>query len=236
MATLKGMDRATQPLSAHDLSHDPELADWRVVVGTLQSRFVTGKGGFALGAQLASRIAEKADELNHHPDVDLRYPHVTVTTVSHDVGALTDRDRQLAIAISAIAAELGLKARPAKVSALEVGLDVMVAADVAPFWRAVLGYRPEDEDDPAATLTDPAGRHAALWFQQMDEPRTERNRFHLDLTVPHDVAEERVRTALDAGGTLVSDEHAPAWWVLADAEGNEVCVCTWQGRDQGEDV
>jgi 4a-hydroxytetrahydrobiopterin dehydratase len=33
------------------------------------------------------------------------------------------------------------------------------------------------------------------------------------------------------GGHLVSDEHAPAWWTLADAEGNEVDVATWMGRD-----
>ncbi|WP_418607938.1 hypothetical protein [Georgenia sp. SUBG003] len=29
----------------------------------------------------------------------------------------------------------------------------------------------------------------------------------------------------------MTDVYAPAWWVLADAEGNEACVCTWQGRD-----
>ena len=34
-----------------------------------------------------------------------------------------------------------------------------------------------------------------------------------------------------AGGTLVSDAAAPAFWVLADPEGNEACVCTWQARD-----
>ena len=32
--------------------------------------------------------------------------------------------------------------------------------------------------------------------------------------------------AIAAGGTLISDEFAPAWWVLADADGNEVCLCT----------
>jgi 4a-hydroxytetrahydrobiopterin dehydratase len=40
-----------------------------------------------------------------------------------------------------------------------------------------------------------------------------------------------VAAALAAGGRLVSDEHAPEWWTLADAEGNEVDVATWQGRD-----
>jgi len=40
-----------------------------------------------------------------------------------------------------------------------------------------------------------------------------------------------VTWALAAGGRLVSDAAAPAFWVLADAEGNEACICTWQGRD-----
>lgn len=212
-----------------ELSADPALAHWRVVLGRLVARWDTA--GFAAGAKFAGRVAAVADDLDHHPDVDLRYSHVTVTTVSHDVGGLTGRDRRLATSISQVADELGLTARPDQVSVLEIGLDVMSAPGVVDFWRAVLGYDLEpggSADEPA--LVDPAGRHAGLWFQQMEEPRTERNRFHLDITVPHDVAEERLRRALGAGGRLVTDEFAPSWWVLADAEGNEVCICTWQGR------
>lgn len=63
----------------------------------------------------------------------------------------------------------------------------------------------------------------------MDAPRPQRNRLHLDVAVPHDVAEHRVRAALEAGGHLVTDAYAPTWWVLADAEGNEVCLTTWRG-------
>jgi 4a-hydroxytetrahydrobiopterin dehydratase len=33
-----------------------------------------------------------------------------------------------------------------------------------------------------------------------------------------------------AGGRVVSADRAPAFWVLADAEGNEACICTWQDR------
>lgn len=219
--------------TARELSHDPELADWRVLLGRLHARFTTGAGGFGAGAEFVSRVAARADQLDHHPDIDLRYPHVTVTTVSHDVGRLTGRDRRLALVISEIAAELGMAAVPDQLSVLEIGLDVMVAGDVAPFWRAVLGYQPEAEGTEDDCLVDPATRNAALWFQQMDEPRTERGRFHLDITVPHDVAEQRLADALAAGGRLITDEFAPSWWVLADAEGNEVCICTWQGR--GED-
>jgi 4a-hydroxytetrahydrobiopterin dehydratase len=65
----------------------------------------------------------------------------------------------------------------------------------------------------------------------MAEPRPQRNRIHFDVSVPHDEARRRIQAALDAGGVLVSDAQAPAFWVLADAEHNEVCVTTWQGRD-----
>jgi 4a-hydroxytetrahydrobiopterin dehydratase len=54
---------------------------------------------------------------------------------------------------------------------------------------------------------------------------------HVDVYVAHDEAEGRVAAAIEAGGHLVTDEYAPAWWVLADAEGNEACVGTWVGRD-----
>ena len=48
--------------------------------------------------------------------------------------------------------------------------------------------------------------------------------------VPHDEVQARLDAALAAGGTLVTDRFAPSWWVVADAEGNEACLCTWQPR------
>ncbi len=210
----------TSRLTPADVSQDAELADWRVVLGRLQTRFATGD--FVTGAHLVDAVTQAAEELGHHPDLDLRYPHVTVTTVSHDVGHLTDRDRQLAVRISAAARDLGVDAVPLEGSALEVVLDVTDPDRVRPFWAAVLGREADDDGD----LADPAGRQPTLWFQRMDEPRPQRNRVHLDVSVPADLAEQRVADALAAGGTLVTDAHAPRWWVLADAEGNEVCVCT----------
>jgi 4a-hydroxytetrahydrobiopterin dehydratase len=49
--------------------------------------------------------------------------------------------------------------------------------------------------------------------------------------VPHDEADRRIEDALAAGGRLVSAARAPAYWVLADVEGNEACITTWQGRE-----
>jgi 4a-hydroxytetrahydrobiopterin dehydratase len=103
---------------------------------------------------------------------------------------------------------------------------------VRPFWKAVLGYTDEPgRSGPEDPLVDPAGQGPAVWFQQMDAPRPQRNRIHLDVSVPHDEARRRIQATLTAGGALVYDAEAPAFWVLADPEGNEACVTTWQGRD-----
>ena len=58
-----------------------------------------------------------------------------------------------------------------------------------------------------------------------------RSRFHYDVRVAHDTVQDRVAAAVAAGGTLVSDASAPAFWVLADPQGNKACLTTWQGRD-----
>jgi 4a-hydroxytetrahydrobiopterin dehydratase len=61
----------------------------------------------------------------------------------------------------------------------------------------------------------------------MDPPRTGRGRFHLDVYLPDaGAAKERLEAVLAVGGRLLSEEHAPSWWVVADPEGNELCLCT----------
>ena len=132
-----------------------------------------------------------------------------------------------------MAAEAGATSEPHAVHALEIAIDALDTAAILPFWRAVLDYvdAPADRDGTVRAIVDRVRIGPAFWFQEMDEPRPQRNRIHLDVTVPHDVAEARVAAALAAGGTLVSDAAARAFWVLADAEGNEACVCTWQDRD-----
>lgn len=204
---------------------------WRVVLGRLEATFRTGS--FARGLELVQRIGAAAEELDHHPDVVLRYPSVLVRTVSHDVGGLTERDVRLAAAVTAIVDELGIEPDTEAPQATEIAIDALDIPAVVPFWRAVLDYADEhiDAEDPSPALVDPRGVGPSVWFQQMDEPRPQRNRIHLDVSVPHDVAEARVAAVLAAGGRLVSDRRAPAFWVLADPEGNEACVCTWQARD-----
>ncbi|WP_372735524.1 4a-hydroxytetrahydrobiopterin dehydratase [Nocardioides sp.] len=203
------------------------LDDWRVLVGVLHARFRTGN--FVAGLDFAQRIGEVAEEADHHPDLDLSYPSVYLRLVSHDVGGLTSRDINLARRISEIAAELGIASAPETTTALEIALDVPDAADVRDFWAAVLDYKTTYE---GRQLEDPAGHRAALWFQEAPSAMGEApQRFHYDVVVPPEVVEQRLAAAIAAGGTVVSDEAAPAFWVLADRHGNKACLCTSQGRD-----
>lgn len=121
---------------------------------------------------------------------------------------------------------------PRSLQLLEIAIDALDIPSIRPFWKAVLGYADEPgADGPGDPLVDPLRQGPAVWFQQMDVARPQRNRIHLDLCVPHDEALRRMDAALAAGGRLLSEAAAPAFWVLADGEGNEVCVTTWQGRD-----
>ena len=60
---------------------------------------------------------------------------------------------------------------------IQVAIDALVIPDVLPFWRAVLGYEQEGDED----LVDPHVQGPPFWFQQMDAPRPQRNRIHIDL-------------------------------------------------------
>lgn len=209
-----------------------ELADWRFFLMKLHARFRTGS--FVTGLELVTRITEAAEAADHHPDVVLTYPQVDVDLHSHDVHGVTSRDIALARRISDIAAELGISSAPRDVSTLELALDVPDAGEVKPFWRAVLAY--EDHQDWPEVM-DPGGRNNTLWFQKAPEATGEvQQRFHLDIVVPREVAEERVAAAVAAGGTLVTEEFVPAFWVLADAHGNKVCVCTADGREPADEA
>lgn len=205
------------------------LPSWSVLLNKVHAVFKTGD--FVTGAEFIARLTPLAEAADHHPDVDLHYPFVHVSLFSHDVGRLTERDVNLARQISELATGMGIESGPYTPLMTEIAIDAMDIPAVKPFWRAVLGYRagagPEYRDTDDLDLIDPAGMGPNVWFQQMDETRPQRNRIHIDVHVPHDLAEERVSAAIEAGGRLVSDTEAPSFWVLADPEGNEACVCTF---------
>ena len=99
------------------------------------------------------------------------------------------------------------------------------------FWAEVLGYiedpdNPNQPDDPEALIIDPTGRHPGLLFVPVPEPKSTKNRVHLDL-VPEQSRDATVEAILAIGATLVADHRrsdGSGWAVLADPEGNEFCV------------
>ncbi len=204
-----------------------DLSDWRSIHKYLETRFLTRD--FATGLRFVDRVGAAAEAANHHPDLTLRYAHVTVRLMSHDVFAKTQRDVELARTISAIAADMAVEADPSAAARVEIGLDTWDAAEIKPFWKAVLGL--DDHPRFDSDLRDLDGDLPTLWFQECDRHDLPAQRFHLDIRVPPEVGPARIAAALAAGGTVVSTEFAPRFTVLADPQGNKVCVCTHDGRD-----
>jgi 4a-hydroxytetrahydrobiopterin dehydratase len=190
----------TEPITARQFHFSSGVEDWRVADGGACAYFRTGS--FATGARLVQAVSELPGLGDHAPDVDLRPDGVFVRlfTTAPAPDGLSSRDVELARRISSAALQLGLTAEPAEVQNVVVTIDALDIAKVLPFWRAVLGYG-DRVGGPVEELNDRHRRKPVVGFQQMDAPRPQRNRIHLDI------------------------------WVLADPEGNEACVATWIGTD-----
>jgi 4a-hydroxytetrahydrobiopterin dehydratase len=212
--------------------HEAEgVEDWRVIGDGACTFFRTGS--FAEAARLVQAIGQVPGVDDHPPDVDVRADGVTarLLTYTDDYYGMSARDVELARAISTAARSLGLSGDPSAVQNLLVIPGAPDTAAVMPFWRAVLGYEPRT-DSPEEDLVDPRGRGAPFWFEAMREPRGDGGgAIHVAIWVPFEQAEARVAAALAAGGRMVRDTYAPAWWTLADAAGNEADIATTESRD-----
>lgn len=204
--------------------------NWRLTGEGATAYF--GTRSFAESARFVQAISELPGVEAHRPGVDIRQDGVTVHMITYidDYFGLSQRDLELARQISALAGKLGFTA---DISAIQSLLIIPGATDIAkvtPFWRAVLGYEPR-RDSPKEDLVDPHERGPAFWFEQMNEPRGDGGgAIHVAIWVPYEQAEARIAAALAAGGRMVRDQFAPAWWTLADAAGNEADIATMKGR------
>ena len=221
----------TEHITAREF-HDTEgVEDWRVVGDGACAFFPTPS--FAAGARFVAAIGALPGIDDHPPDLDVRADGVTVRllTTADDYYGMSRRDVEVARQISAVARNLGLTADPAAVQSVLLIPGAPSGAQVLPFWQAALGYE-RRPDSPDEDLVDPRGRGPGLWFEEMNEPRGDGGgAIHVAVWVPYEQAEARVAAALAAGGTLVRDTYAPAWWTLADASGNEVDIATVKSRD-----
>ena len=142
----------------------------------------------------------------------------------------------------------------------QIAIDCADPTPLVEFWALALGYEPAPAPEGFATwrewylsvgvppeelgagdccdrLQDPAGVGPRIWFQPVPEPKTTKNRLHLDITisggrdVPLDVRKERVRThaaLLEAAGAtqlrVLSEVAGHFGIVMADPASNEFCV------------
>src|SRR5690625_7954456 len=95
----------------------------------------------SLGAAIVDRIVAVAEELDHHPDLDLRYASLHVSVTTHVRGTLTRADLVLAERISRIAEEFGVPLEPTGTSDDEVCVAAADPGLVRPIWRRGVGYQ-----------------------------------------------------------------------------------------------
>jgi 4a-hydroxytetrahydrobiopterin dehydratase len=206
---------------------DAQLDDWRKLAQALHARYRVAD--FTAGAAFAAAVAEAAEAAGHHPDLKLTHEVVDVSLCTREDGLwVTEKDIGMARTISEIARQQGLTSEPAAVTQLELALDTADDSRVTPFWSALLTGSPDN--NIYDSVFDPTGRVPSLWFQGTGEHEAPRQRWHFDLWLAPEAAEERIAAAVAAGGSVVYDSEAPSFTVLADPDGNRVCVCTCLDR------
>ena len=187
--------------------------DWRTTLTATAYYPITG---FPQGVALVEAAAALADEAGLPLLVDLRYSGVAIDSGKDQYEA--DGFAALARKVQSAARELGLVADSSQIRDFQLGIDALDVPAVREFWRVALGYV-EDHRPGVTDLYDPRRLNPPVFFQQLEAPREQRNRIHVDLFVPDDVAEGRVVAAVAAGGRVVFHAYAPDWWTLADPRG-----------------
>ena len=108
----------------------------------------------------------------------------------------------------------------------EVIIDATDPERLAAFWSQVLGWpRTPPDDEGAVELADPGGTKPTLVFVPVPEPKTVKNRVHLDVN-PTGCDQQEELARLLALGARPADvgQGEQTWIVLADPEGNEFCL------------
>jgi hypothetical protein len=140
-------------------------------------------------------------------------------------------------------------------TSIQITIDCVDPDRLAHFWADALGYQPqpppegfesweallteigvpEEEWNNASAIVDPAGNGPRVYFQRVPEPKTVKNRLHLDLNqaARGTPAEQRRRLVDEAAERLKGmgatelyrgEQHGEYWITMADPEGNEFCL------------
>ncbi|MBB5790283.1 VOC family protein [Jiangella mangrovi] len=201
-------------------------SDWQAVFSAMACYRVTSP---AQQGDLAAAAAALAHEAGFPLLVDLRPGLVIIDSGkdqweddAHGLGLdFTD----LADDLQTAARELGATADPGLPRFAQLFLDAADVAAVRGFWAAALGYTP-DRRAGVNDIHDPRRLNPELVFQEIDtsetERRRQRNRIHVELAVPADLARTHLATIVAAGGRLLDESEERRR--VADPEGNELVI------------
>lgn len=208
------------------LGERPGTSDWQAVFSTMACYRATTT---AQQSTVATLAASMADEAGFPLLIDLR-PGLVILDSGKDQG---DQDAHgLDLEFADLAERLQLAAREHGATAdrelprfVQLVLDAVDIPAVRSFWVTALGYVPDGRDG-VTDIHDPRRLGPVLVFQDLDpeegERRRQRNRIHLELSVPADRAPARVEEILAAGGRPL--EETDGRRRLADPEGNELVI------------
>jgi len=117
-------------------------------------------------------------------------------------------------------------------SLLAIVVDCRDPLSQANYWVAALGRQLSERNAGEYEVSDPASGSTPLYFMNVPEPKTVKNRLHIDITTDGPLEDEVARLE-SLGGALVEMRQDPAtlanpdtWAVMQDPEGNEFCVLT----------
>lgn len=208
-------------ISAAAFHQAPGVADWRVTGTGPQSVFTATS--LSQAAELIAPVVAAAEQFGILPDVDVRPEGVVVRIPNRGPDGIPAASVEFAAAVSRAAAELQLTPDPSLAQSIGIYVAQHSEADVRPFFIAALGYDAFGDTD----AVDPLRCGPQLAFNPITGDSPARGRTHFDVFVPADQAQARVDAALAAGGRLVDDAYAPAFWSLASPDNHGVDIASW---------
>lgn len=222
---MDDMTEHAKTISSQQFHREAGVGDWRVVSSGVQALFRASSLRHA--GSLVESVSAAAEQHGILPDVDVRPEAVIVRVPPWAAGGIPEAAPRFAAAVSEAAGRLGLRADPAAIQSVSIYVAQHSNVDVRPFFLAALGYVAVGESD----AIDAFRIAPDLAFNPLTDDKPNRGRTHLDVFVPASEAQARVDAALAAGGRLVDDSHAPAWWTIASPDNHGIDIASWLDTD-----
>jgi len=114
-----------------------------------------------------------------------------------------------------------------------IAIDAADPRRIAGFWAAVLGWRVVEEEADLVSIAPAGAAWPSIDVVRVPEPKTVKNRLHLDLRADGSTTADEVERVLGLGARHadVGQDPESSWTVLADPEGNEFCILSRSVQD-----